>query len=256
MVQSAGLDDMLVDHLSVMFPEREDCPGNAPIGWDTAGEYEVSKLVVYVQLDAGPLVGSMEQWIEACAEHRLLQHGVDDGFKIGDSVSDSDYDKVRDSSGSGGSERSERSRADEVKGVARERETIYLEELSKKYQRLSALPSKAGTSVMVPNYRELHLGCHMRQILTIPRNVLIGGVLRLLVFVRGNTAHQYFVNSVVRGNDSDSSASSITSDSSTKIDTVFSGSSTVEHSSEKKKEIKKKEIKKKEIQVIMPKPVN
>ena len=69
-VQAAGTDDMLAAHLAVMFPEKEDLEGGEqPVPWDMLGEYQVSKLVVYLTFDGIERVETAKEWKEGCTAY-------------------------------------------------------------------------------------------------------------------------------------------------------------------------------------------
>jgi hypothetical protein len=70
-VQAASAGDMLVAHLAVMFPELADLPAGseAPVPWDLSQEYQVSRLVLYLALDALHAVPSVEAWKAGLADY-------------------------------------------------------------------------------------------------------------------------------------------------------------------------------------------
>ena len=163
-VQGAGAADMVVAHLAEMFPEIDDLPAddagrqNPAVPWDRDGEYRVSKLAVYAPLEAGQRIETVEEWLVACREQCALR-------------------------GELGQE-----------SMKRAHQTV-----QKRDQAWSALRDKGRDSL--PGfgrigYLDVHLGCTFRDVLTAPNHVLSGGLLTLLVFVRGNKAHKKFLADV------------------------------------------------------------
>jgi len=132
-VQAADASDMLAEHLASMFPELED--GVQPVCWDATGEYQVSRLCVYLQVDASlACVESCEEWLAACREPEAFTHLV-----------------------------------------------------GKKKQ---GAASSSSDSIC---FLDCHLGCTIKSLLKARHLALPGGLLTLIVFVRGNKAHERFV---------------------------------------------------------------
>ena len=165
-VQGAGAADMVVAHLAEMFPEIDDLPAadpgrqNPAVPWDRDGEYRVSKLAVYAPLEAGQRIETVEEWLVACREQCALR-------------------------GELGQE-----------AMKRAQQTV-----RKRDQAWSALRDKGRDSL--PGfgrigYLDVHLGCTFRDVFTAPNHVLSGGLLTLLVFVRGNKAHKKFLADVAK----------------------------------------------------------
>lgn len=206
LIHAVDLDDLLVEHLVMMFPlgegQEEGLGSVEQVEWDTDNEYTVSSLVVYVRLDEGPVVRSKQDWVQCCAEHRLLQTSIleegllqcegDEGISTG-SDSDSDISV---------SERQKKLTEKTVQ-IAMEREKLFHDEQEKQYQRYVSIQDqvqrkrKEDVSVGVPSHRELNAGCTFRDVLAVKGIVLMGGLLKLLVFVRGNKAHQHFLETVM-----------------------------------------------------------
>ena len=78
-IQAASSEDLLVEQLAVLLPERED-EEIPPPGWDRLGEYQLSKVVVYVAR-AAPQEGcsSLSEWLGVCQRQWLLERGEEDG---------------------------------------------------------------------------------------------------------------------------------------------------------------------------------
>ena len=80
-VQAASAGDMVAAHLGVMFPELEDLQGEAPVPWDTLKEYQASKLVLYLALDALKPVETLDEWKQGLDEYYGEAGGALDSAK-------------------------------------------------------------------------------------------------------------------------------------------------------------------------------
>lgn len=184
-----GLDvaDMLAMHLAEMFPEladldSDDVEGDGmAVSWDINKEYQVSRLVVYVQLEATPRIRTLEEWLNSCKEQSALRGELEGEINQSAQI--------------------------EFKRRNTEHELMlsYCKQNSKKINKSKSGGSKkidsgnslaAGVEFDRVGYLDIHLGCTFKDILTAPGHVLPGGLLTLLVFVRDNSAHLKFLENI------------------------------------------------------------
>ena len=64
-IQGVAGEDMLVEHLANMFPEKDEGP---PIAWDLYDEFHVSNLVIYHPVNSMPVVPDYDHWVGFCRE--------------------------------------------------------------------------------------------------------------------------------------------------------------------------------------------
>jgi len=176
-IQGASGEDMLAAHLAQMFPEEEDeedgggtdmgmnpscsAPLRGPaVPWDAANEYHVSRLAVYLRLAGTPKITSSEEWILHCHELTALDEGT-----------------------------SNKGDDDETESTS----------MATKFAQRQQLHEKERCTFGIDDFVEIHMGCSLLQILTAPGHVLPGGLLTLVVYPRGNAAHQQFLQKVQGG---------------------------------------------------------
>lgn len=196
-IQGVAADDMLAMHLAEMFPELADLDlqdGSMAVSWDRDREYQVSRLAVYAPLEAAPRINTIEDWLNSCREQKALrgelgaerrelaleagkkrseahelklsQFDMRKSSKISKTVNE--VDNSSNGSSSGGS--------DNNNAVA------------------SLRPINSGFDRA--GYLDVHLGCNFQHVLAHPDHVLAGGLLTLLIFVRGNSAHTKFLQDI------------------------------------------------------------
>ena len=170
-IQGVTATDMLAVHLAEMFPELSDLDlnGNSSglaVPWDRDGEYQVSKLAVYAPLESSGRIESLEEWLQSCQEQSALRGEV-------------------------GAEACETAtKIFRKRGVAHESKLL----------NFNCNISKQPSDLDRVGYLDVHLGSSFLDILTAPGHVLAGGLLSLLVFVRGNVAHTNFLKDVKKRN--------------------------------------------------------
>jgi hypothetical protein len=228
---SAGYGDMLVDHLAQAFPEKEDLGPGQQLVWDVAQEYQVSNLVVYVQLFASRAVGSLREWVDACMEQKVLLMGgnmellsiakhldfgsgesssAKDAAAAGKSVSVPELPKnsvalaaslaaaAVEAHHSSLHPQAKEASLEVLKSKAEARERAYWEKLFDTATGRSATLDASTGSTMTANaarFLEVHLGCSLGQIAKahFPAHTLPRGVLTLLVYPKGSRLHKLFV---------------------------------------------------------------
>jgi hypothetical protein len=206
-LSAAGVEDMLVDHLAMAFPEKEDAEQR--IEWDTEDEYHVSNLAVYVQLHASQRVESRVDWLEACMEQRVLLQGGNIELlhllkrqrAVSAEVSSS---KPAATSGdtvfrAGAAGAIAGAGADvtfeKLKHSVELREKGYWERMTDVATGKLVTHSGKGLTSSSVQFLEVHLGCSIGSIVKahFPAHVLARGTLTLLVYPRQNRLHKLFV---------------------------------------------------------------
>ena len=170
-IQGVTATDMLAVHLAEMFPELSDLDlkGNSTglaVPWDRDGEYQVSRLAVYAPLESAERIESLDEWLESCKEQSALRGEV------------------------GAEECETATKIFRKRGVAHENKLL----------NFNCNISKQSSDFNRVGYLDVHLGSSFLDILIAPGHVLAGGLLSLLVFVRGNVAHTNFLNDVKKRN--------------------------------------------------------
>jgi hypothetical protein len=190
-ISDTNIQDMLVEHLAVMFPEKDDyTPEIQPAEWDKEHEYQASNVVVYLPLDGSQEVKSVEDWLVSGLEYNVtVESGSLETMKYalqtmlskknaGDAaISGYTLDMLTNLT------------VEQVAQVAQQREESY-------NKRLKSIYDAATGQKPALKYLEVHLGCSIHRILTAAisrRNVLPRGVLSLIVFPRGSKAHKKFL---------------------------------------------------------------
>ena len=170
-IQGVGYDDMLVMHLAEMFPVIDDVEiekntnnhkqKNPVVPWDRDGEYQVSKLVVYIKLHASKKIQSLEEWMLACREQSALRGEMNENNP---ELNEKALEMFR-------------------KRAENHEKNLENDKCSNK------LFNRIG-------YLDVHLGCTIKDILHTPDYVLAGGLITLIVYVKGNKAHKKFLSDV------------------------------------------------------------
>lgn len=198
-IEGVSANDMLAIHLAEMFPELADLytqNDSMAVSWDRDREYQVSQLAVYAPLEAAPRINTLDEWLDSCREQSALRGelGVESSevalkaarkrreahelrlsqFKMRKpSVDPKNAGKAggsSSSSSSGGSGGGDGSAASSLGNFSSELDRV--------------------------GYLDVHLGCTFQHVLACPGHVLAGGLLTLLVFVRGNSAHTKFLKDI------------------------------------------------------------
>ena len=216
-IQGLDVNDMIAVHLAEMFPEYDDLDiqgengtvsgasasgsvsgasgsgSDLAVPWDRDREYQVSQLAVYVRLEAAPRIRTLQQWLESCREQSALRG------ELGVESSESSSVIAR-----------KRTEEHELKlsQFNKNKKDISSQKLNGNLEKNNSSSSSSGISKIDNNnnntdfdfdrvgYLDVHLGCTFAAVLTCPGHVLAGGLLTLLVFVRGNNAHKKFLRDV------------------------------------------------------------
>jgi hypothetical protein len=201
-LSAAGVEDMLVDHLAMAFPEKEDAEQR--IEWDTEDEYHVSNLAVYVQLHASQRVESREDWLEACMEQRVLLQGGNiellhllkrqraAGAKTSEKPAEgSSASGTVFRAGAAGAEVT----FEKLRHAVELREKGYWERMTDVATGKLVTHTGKGLTTSSVQFLEVHLGCSIGSIVKahFPAHVLARGTLTLLVYPRQNRLHKLFV---------------------------------------------------------------
>ncbi|RYG67639.1 hypothetical protein EON64_07025 [archaeon] len=191
-VPDAQADALLGEYLAHIFPSKDE-EHYIPPPWDLQAEYDVCDLVAYLPLHSAPAVRSVEDWVQTCLEHYALhQAGSMDVVKHA-------YDQLRLTAKQEGSSDLFSSAETFVSKIANQ--------VTKRMNDMSAAEAsgerkRSGAGGAGVGYLEVHMGCSIQNILTSGQgaHVLPRGVLTLYVYVRGNAAHQQFLDSVAKEN--------------------------------------------------------
>ena len=203
-LSGAGRDDMLVEHLGMAFPEKEDCGPEDRIEWDVDDEYHVSNLAVYVQLHSTKAVTSENEWLEACMEQRILLQGgnVDllgllKATKTAPTASTASTTVEAENSNSTVSslDNIPETTFEKLKSRAELREKKYWETLMDTVTGKTITTTGPGLRTSSARFLEVHLGCTIGTIAKAhsPAHVLPRGVLTLLIYPKDNRLHKLFV---------------------------------------------------------------
>lgn len=210
-LSAAGATDMLVEHLAMAFPEKGDYEQR--IEWDLHEEYQVSNIVVYVQLFASRPVASKTEWMEACMEQRVLLQGgsmellplVNDPSSAPvNSIFKSLAAKTTTTAGAGAGDSATSAAAsasvnevsiEKLKNAVEAREKMYWERMMDTATGKLVTNSGPGLRTSSVQFVEVHLGCTIGSIVKahFPAHVLPRGVLTLLIYPRKNHLHKLFV---------------------------------------------------------------
>ena len=188
-LSAAGVEDMLVEHLAMAFPEKGDTPDQQPLPWDTEDEYHVSNLVVYLQLHASQPVKGRQEWLEACMEQRVLLQGGN--IELLHLLQSSN----KESKDSTGTAAAASSTFEKLKHAVELRERRYWERMTDVASGKLVTHSGEGMLSSSAQFLEVHLGCSIGSIAKahFPDNVLARGVLTLLVYPKDSRLHKLFV---------------------------------------------------------------
>jgi tetratricopeptide (TPR) repeat protein len=183
-LSAAGVDDMLVEHLAMAFPEKRDGP---KLDWDVGDEYHVSNLAVYIQLHASLPIESREQWREACMEQRVLLQGGN--------IELLHLLKQQHRVGAAAAETPAALNFEKLKHSVELREKVYWERMTDVATGKLTTQSGQGLKTSSVQFVEVHLGCTIGAIVKahFPAHVLARGVLTLLIYPRDNRLHKLFV---------------------------------------------------------------
>ena len=201
-LSGAGRDDMLVEHLAMAFPEKEDCGPEDRIEWDTDDEYHVSNLAVYVQLHSAKNINSEGEWLEACMEQRILLQGgnVDllgllKATSATSPTTTSTNSKSADTKPAVSIDNIPETSFEKLKSLVELREKKYWEHMMDTVTGKTVTSSGPGRHSSSAQFLEVHLGCSIGNIVKAhaPAHVLPRGVLTLLIYPRENRLHKLFV---------------------------------------------------------------
>lgn len=202
-LSGAGRDDMLVEHLGMAFPEKEDCGPQDRIEWDVDDEYHVSNLAVYVQLYSTKAITNENEWLEACMEQRiLLQGGNVDllGLLKATKTSPSTTGTtalVEDAQSTATSslDNIPETTFEKLKSRVELREKKYWEAVMDTVTGKTMTTTGSGLHTSSVRFLEVHLGCTIGTIVKAhaPAHVLPRGVLTLLIYPKNNRLHKLFV---------------------------------------------------------------
>ena len=182
-IEGVSADDMLAIHLAEMFPELADLytqNDSMAVSWDRDREYQVSQLAVYAPLEAAPRIDTLDEWLDSCREQSALRGelGVERSEVALKAVRKrSDAHELRLSQS-----KTKKPLVDMIKCSSSSSSALSLNNFSSELERVG--------------YLDVHLGCSFRNVLACPGHVVAGGLLTLLVFVRGNSAHTKFLDDI------------------------------------------------------------
>lgn len=190
-LSAAGADDMLVEHLAMAFPEKGDYEQR--IEWDLQEEYQVSNIIVYVQLYASRPVASRTEWMEACMEQRVLLQGG--SMELLHLINDDSVTPVNTIFKTANTVAGAELTIEKLKTSVEAREKKYWERMMDTATGKLVTNSGLGLRSSSVQFVEIHLGCTIGSIVKahFPAHVLPRGVLTLLIYPRENRLHKLFV---------------------------------------------------------------
>lgn len=189
-IPDVDIANLVVDYLTTMFPEKGEYEQAIP--WDSQEEYQASKLVMYLQLDQAAEVKTLSEWFISNLEHYLLVgNGQLELMKYALQQLSKEYNPLPLGYQSFLNSLDDLNR-EEIHRVVENREKIYQEKVKQ------IIDKNATAQRPVCKYMEIHLGCNFYQIMTAmkKRNMMSRGILSVLVFPRGNAAHQKFLKTI------------------------------------------------------------
>ena len=175
-IQGVDASDMIAIHLAEMFPELADLDssaGSVAVSWDRDGEYQVSQLAVYAPLEAAPRINTLDEWLDSCREQRSMR-GV-----LGREKCETALEAAKKRSSAHDANLSKFDNSNKIRPASKQSDSKSKSSSKFDFDRVG--------------YLDVHLGCTFQDILTSPGHVLAGGLLTLLIFVRGNEAHSKFL---------------------------------------------------------------
>ena len=176
-------EDLLVEHLALVFPD--DAP---PVAWDVRGDYRFDRLIVFARVlegSSGSGCGvDAEAWDAFCLDSWTVRRGLPGALTLLEQEQQQQEEQ-----------RSKLDAAAAETTGGEDDEERAVEALTAATRRVEAALSKAsketaGEETLV----ELGLGCSLGAALKLPGLRLVGGLLQLLVFVRGSAAHTNFLS--------------------------------------------------------------
>ena len=193
-ITSACVNDCLIDHLAILFPEREDCNNNDQyhhqhsdrhVHWDINDEYHVSNLSIYIQLNITQSIASKQQWLEACMEYYILMQGgnIELLQMIRNERSTSSSTSANSSSGVIDYKK--------LKLIVDKRENIFLENMNTSDYNDSRSNSNSNNQI---RFLEVYIGCNLLSIAKAYNilNILSRGIITLIIYPTNHHLHKIF----------------------------------------------------------------
>jgi hypothetical protein len=176
-------EDLLVEHLALVFPD--DAP---PVAWDVRGDYRFDRLIVFARVlesSSGSGCGvDAEAWDAFCLDSWTVRRGLPGALTLLEQEQQQQEDQ-----------RSKLDAAAAETTGGEDDEERAVEALTAATRRVEAALSKASKETAgEETFVELGLGCSLGAVLKLPGLRLVGGLLQLLVFVRGSAAHTNFLS--------------------------------------------------------------
>jgi hypothetical protein len=196
-ITSACVNDCLIDHLDILFPEREDCSNNDQyhhqhsdrhVHWDINDEYHVSNLSIYIQLNMTQSITSKQQWLEACMEYYILMQGGN--IELLQFIRNDNNKIIREgnSSNRGSTSTSTNSSGvidyKKLKSIVDKRENLFFENMN---------TSDCSNSNQI-RFLEVYIGCNLLSIAKAYHisNILSRGIINLIIYPKNHHLHKIF----------------------------------------------------------------
>jgi hypothetical protein len=191
-ITSACVNDCLIDHLAILFPEREDCNNNDQyhhqhsdrhVHWDINDEYHVSNLSIYIQLNITQSIASKQQWLEACMEYYILMQGGN--IELLQMIRNE-----RSTSSSTSTNSSGVIDYKKLKSIVDKRENIFFENMNTS----DCNDSRSSSNRNQIRFLEVYIGCNFLSIAKAYNisNILSRGIITLIIYPKNHHLHKIF----------------------------------------------------------------
>ena len=201
-ITSACVNDCLIDHLAILFPEREDYNDNdqhlqhndRQVHWDINDEYHVSNLSIYIQLNATQSIASKQQWLEACMEYYILMQGGN--IELLQIIRNDDNEIEREGNSSDRSISTSSSGVidyKKLKSIVDKRESKFFENFSTNDSSNNNSRSGGSSSNQI-RFLEIYIGCNLLSIAKAYNisNILSRGIITLIIYPKNHHLHKIF----------------------------------------------------------------
>ena len=190
-ITSACVNDCLIDHLAILFPEREDCNNDQyhhqhsdrHVHWDINDEYHVSNLSIYIQLNITQSIASKQQWLEACMEYYILMQGGNiELLQI--------IRNERSTSSSTSTNSSGVIDYKKLKSIVDKRENMFFENRNT----CDCNDSRSSSNSNQIRFLEVYIGCNLLSIAKAYNisNILSRGIITLIIYPKNHHLHKIF----------------------------------------------------------------
>ena len=197
-VGASALDEMIAMYIAEIFPELEDGEAS-PIKWDKDNEYHVSNLSLYVHLyphicnNSSVVLQNKQEWVLGCnVLHEIKSNNNAYVFPV---LPNGQYGELP---ASGVQYVDELTKASAP--IENMEQSLAVQNRLMKSRRLWYENRVVGEQKLIDNSRmnsstllNIHIGCTVKQILSIPELYLPGGLLTILVYPKQNKSKAHFM---------------------------------------------------------------